>query len=361
MEPFNLEQYLREGMEDLVRDIMKRSFKNPKESAFLVKYGAAVKRAGKRRQQLEQQGEHVPSYLIASITTDCNLRCAGCYDRANRNPDAERGQLRAKEWGRIFTEAEEIGVSMILLAGGEPLMRRDIIDEATRHKNIVFPVFTNGTMVDDSYLSLVDQNRNIVPIVSIEGDERETDGRRGEGVYQKTREVMEQFKRRGILFGTSITVTKENLDTVTCEEFAESLSKTGCRVLLFVEYVPVDRRDLALGADEQALLAERVALLREKKSDMIYISFPGDEKEAEGCLAAGRGFFHINAAGGAEPCPFSPFSDTNLRDTPLRDALQSPLFVKLSASGMLDQEHVGGCVLFEQEAEVRSLLNSPSQ
>ena len=90
---------------------------------------------------------------------------------------------------------------------------------------------------------------------------------------------------------------------------------------------------------------------------MIFISFPGEEKDMGGCLAAGRGFFHIAANGDAEPCPFSPYSDTNLRDIPLKDALRSPLFTKLKSEGILQKEHTGGCVLFEQKDAVSSLLN----
>lgn len=89
---------------------------------------------------------------------------------------------------------------------------------------------------------------------------------------------------------------------------------------------------------------------------MVFVSFPGDEKSSGGCLAAGRGFFHINAAGGAEPCPFSPYSDTSLKTMSLKEALNSPLFVRLREEGHLEREHIGGCVLFEQENEVRRLL-----
>jgi len=88
---------------------------------------------------------------------------------------------------------------------------------------------------------------------------------------------------------------------------------------------------------------------------MIVISFPGDEKESGGCLAAGRGFFHINARGDAEPCPFSPYSDTNLRGTSLRDALQSPFFSRLREEGALGLEHTGGCALFDQADYVKRL------
>lgn len=91
---------------------------------------------------------------------------------------------------------------------------------------------------------------------------------------------------------------------------------------------------------------------------MILLSFPGDEKETGGCLAAGRGFFHINANGGAEPCPFSPHSDTSLKNVSLRQALQSPLFVSLKNSAMLMREHTGGCTLFELADKVTALLSA---
>ena len=73
-------------------------------------------------------------------------------------------------------------------------------------------------------------------------------------------------------------------------------------------------------------------------------------------MAAGRGFFHINSHGGAEPCPFSPYSDVNVRDLGLRGALKSPLFMALREGGVLDNDHVGGCVLYEQREQVERIL-----
>ena len=71
---------------------------------------------------------------------------------------------------------------------------------------------------------------------------------------------------------------------------------------------------------------------------------------------AGRGFFLINSHGGAEPCPFSPYSDVNVRELGVRGALQSPLFMALREGGVLDNDHVGGCVLYEQRDRVEKLL-----
>lgn len=66
------------------------------------------------------------------ITSKCNLHCEGCYSRCNHaTVDSEPVmQLTGEEWNRVFDEASDIGVSFILLAGGEPLLRRDVIEAA---------------------------------------------------------------------------------------------------------------------------------------------------------------------------------------------------------------------------------------
>ena len=77
-------------------------------------------------------------------------------------------------------------------------------------------------------------------------------------------------------------------------------------------------------------------------------------------MAAGRGFFHINSHGGAEPCPFSPYSDVSLRNRSLRDALRSPLFLALQSGDVLLDDHDGGCVLYEKRDLVEKLLHTGS-
>lgn len=349
-----LEQYLREGMTVLVRDIIKATVSNPIESRYFAKYSRAVKKAGRRRQRYQKIGEHIPSFLIASITGNCNLACAGCYDRAN-HICAGHEEMSRKEWGRIFTEAENLGITAILLAGGEPMMRIDILEEAAKHPAIMFPVFTNGTMIGEKAMGLLTANRNVVPIISIEGRESQTDMRRGRGTYQKTVIAMQDFMKEKLLFGTSVTVTNDNLDIVTGDDFIFDLKSKGCKAIIYVEYVPVEKPELALDDATRGLLAERITALR-KSHTIIILSFPGDEAEAGGCLAAGRGFFHINAQGGAEPCPFSPYSDTSLKTVSLREALKSPLFTQLRNSGTLEKEHIGGCTLFSQEEYIKSLI-----
>ncbi|WP_230398470.1 radical SAM protein [Novisyntrophococcus fermenticellae] len=359
-EAFDLERYLSAGVENIVKSAIRATLKDPKESIFMAKYALSSKEATKKRRSAKEQGENIPPFLIASITSSCNLHCAGCYARSNHACSDDEGvsQLRKADWEKIFLEARELGIGFILLAGGEPMMRRDVIASAASIPEIIFPVFTNGTIMDDKYMSMFDQSRNLVPVISIEGHEQSTNQRRGDGVYQKVISSMNSLKKKNLTFGTSITLTTENIKEVTSDSFLHTLREAGAKVVFYVEFVPVaeETRNLAPGDAEREWLKVRLQEIREEYRDMIFISFPGDEKTSGGCLAAGRGFFHINSHGGAEPCPFSPYSDINVKDTSLKEAIYSKLFQKLQNQDVLMEEHAGGCVLFEKKEQVEALL-----
>ena len=359
-ENFDLQNYLIEGVEGVVKEAIKATLKNPRESAFMLKFAKATRTASKKRREAEDNGEHIPPFLIASITSKCNLHCAGCYSRCNHaTTDAEPvSQLTSEEWLKIFDEADELGISFILLAGGEPMLRRDIIEAAGRKQNILFPILTNGTFIDEQYFALFDKCRNLVPIMSIEGSKEITDSRRGKGIYDKLIANMEEFRKRGLIFGASVTVTTQNYKEVTSDEFLNSLSDRGCKAVIFVEYVPVTEgsSELAPSDTEREYLMNEIQRLREERPEMVYIAFPGDEKSSGGCVAAGRGFFHINSHGGAEPCPFSPYSDVNIKNSSLREAMHSPLFMALQSGDILLDDHDGGCVLYEKRELVEALI-----
>ncbi len=91
------------------------------------------------------------------------------------------------------------------------------------------------------------------------------------------------------------------------------------------------------------------------KFPALFVAVPGDEKDFGGCLAAGRGFVHVSADGNVEPCPFVPYSDTNLRMVPLKDALQSKFLATVRhSSGRFEGE--GGCGLWKERTWLESLL-----
>ena len=85
---------------------------------------------------------------------------------------------------------------------------------------------------------------------------------------------------------------EENIREVVSEEFIGSLRDRGCKVVIFVEFVPVTEgsKELAPGTEERDYLTKELERLRTEKQDMVYVAFPGDEKSSDGCIAAGRGF-----------------------------------------------------------------------
>ena len=304
---FDIQSYMTRGVERIVSDALRATHRNPRESAYMARFALASRKASKKRMKAEDAGEHIPPFLIASITSRCNLHCAGCYSRCNHATN-----------------------------DSEPVKQ----------------------LTGEKYFELFDRSRNLIPIMSIEGDREQTDKRRGEGVYDKLIGGMDEFKKRGLIFGSSVTVTTQNISKVTSESFLTGLSDRGCRAVIFVEFVPVtdDSVELAPGDEQRKYLKEKIDLLRKDHPEMVFISFPGDEKSSGGCVAAGRGFFHINSHGGAEPCPFSPYSDINVRDTSLREAMNSRLFRELRNGGYLLEDHPGGCTLYERRDEVEKIM-----
>lgn len=137
---FNLQEYLAGGVEGILKDALRTSIRNPKESLFLVKFSKHARKATKIRQEYSRNGQNIPAFLIASVTSRCNLHCKGCYSRANDacSDDESIDQLSADEWDDIFAQAKELGISFIVLAGGEPMMRRDIIAKASEYPEIYF-------------------------------------------------------------------------------------------------------------------------------------------------------------------------------------------------------------------------------
>lgn len=351
-----LTDFMSDATKRMMRRFRRNTLSDVKTTMFVSSFMIRSKAASKMRKAYQSRGIHIPGFLICSITDRCNLRCKGCYASANGIlGNNENGELTLVQWKSIFEQGRDLGISFMILAGGEPLLRREVLDEAKAFKSIVFPVFSNGTLITDN-LDLFDDNRNLVPIISIDGPEKLTDERRGKGMYRKISECFDSLNGRKLFHGASVTVTSENITDVTSDEFVEYLHESGCGVVFFIEFVPSkETAHLALGDEGRKILSERMSEIRGMFDDMVFMSFPGDEKKFGGCIGAGRGFIHINPYGDAEACPASPHSDTNLKEKTLMDAISSPLFVKIRESNLIALPHEGGCALAEHEEKILTI------
>jgi len=316
------------------------------------------RKAASVRLKYEQEGLIVPPIIIASITSRCNLACTGCY--MSGRDDKRAAEMSPDTLASLVSQSAELGVSVMVIAGGEPLVRRDeILSIAQAHPAILFPVFSNGLLIDETLAAAMATCRNIVPVISFEGFREDTDSRRGDGVFERLLSTCAMLKNRNIFFGCSVTTTRENFSRVTDDAFIREMTGAGARVFTFVEYVP-----MAPGTENLVLTHEQKKVLQivladfNRKFPALFIGFPGDEDEYGGCLAAGRGFVHVSPSGNLEPCPAAPYSDANLSQIPLQNALRSRLLARLRKEPAILSESEGGCALRANRVWVETLLAS---
>jgi MoaA/NifB/PqqE/SkfB family radical SAM enzyme len=346
---------LNRGLRLFFSELLRVSLRRPAQALFFARTLAWQAQAAHRRARMAREGVSVPPIAIFSITNHCNLRCKGCYAHALRGDSPD--ELSVDALRSIVAQADEAGISFFVIAGGEPLTRPEIVEIAGDFPRIVFLLVTNGILLDEELIQRLARIPNVVPVLSIEGTQAETDGRRGQGVYARLEQRMQQLRAAGLFFSLSLTVTRANYDLVTDPGFLRDSVRRGCRLFLMLEYTPLQD-----GSDEWVLtdvqrdaMKARVASFR-RDLDAVFVAVPWDEEEQGGCLAAGRGFVHISATGDLEPCPFAPYSDANLRSMPLKEALRSPFLASMRDNHQSFAETAGGCALWKNREEVRRLL-----
>ena len=340
----------------IFKDAVKITLTNPSQALFFLRTFKYQRDAAARREAMKKEGLVVPPVMIFSITKKCNLNCKGCYDKILRPDDSE--ELDSNDIRRILSQSKEIGMSFIVVVGGEPLIRKDFLEITKDFKDMIFLVFTNGTLLDDLMISSFKKQKNIIPVLSLEGYRDETDDRRGCGVFSNLQKVMGGLKRENIFFGVSLTVTEKNFDIMKEESYILDLKKNGCSFYLYIEYTPVtpDTEDLIITRSQREELNFLMERYR-KKFSALFMAVPGEEDKFGGCLSAGRGFVHINHRGDLEPCPFAPYSDINLKKTSVRKALESKLLRMIRENRENVCDEMGGCSLWAKREWVSSLLS----
>ena len=348
-------QRFTEKYRQLFYDAWKHSRFSPMEGIRWLRINARQKKMARRREAAESDHLMVPPLMIFSVTNHCNLQCSGCYAEKRMNEGTEELSLERVE--QLFGEASDLGIGVIMIAGGEPLMRPEILWAASNHREIVFPVFTNGTLLNRGSISYFKQIPNLIPVLSLEGNKSFTDQRRGEGIHARVMDAMDQLRRTRRLFGLSMTLTRENFEQLTRPDWLWNHYKRGCKLFFLVEYVPQADHDLhlCLTDDQKSELQGRLEVLR-KDVPALLVNLPGDESRYGGCLAAGRGFVHISADGRLEACPFAPYSDISVRDLPLKEALKSRFLSTIRRSHHLLTGARRGCTLWENRSWVEAQL-----
>lgn len=310
---------------------------------------------GKKRDYWEKHhGFRPPFILILSPTLKCNLRCKGCYTLGY----GIEHELSMEVSDRILKECEELGIYFVTILGGEPLLYPYLFELMERHPDIFFQIYTNGTLITRETAQRLADYGNVAVVLSIEGDEEETDSWRGKGVYKKIMQAFEHLDKVRIIIGTSATVTRQNMEVVSSEGFIDRMISLGSFAQMYFLYIPVNGMadfSLMVTPEQRDLLRRRVTKIRNTKP-MFALDFWNDGPYVEGCIAAGRRYFHINAKGDVEPCVYTHIATDNIRNTTLARALNSNLFRDIRSRQPHNSNHLRPCMIIDNPHVMREVI-----
>ncbi|HIX99415.1 radical SAM protein [Faecalicatena contorta] len=312
--------------------------------------GSAIQEECRKR-----EGCNVPWAILLDPTSACNLHCTGCWA-------AEYGHklnLTLDDINSIVSQGKKLGTYMYIYTGGEPMVRKkDLIRICEMHPDCEFLAFTNGTLIDEEFCQEMLRVKNFVPAISLEGFEAANDGRRGEGIYQKVQSAMRLLKEHRLPFGISVCYTSANYQDVSSEKFFDMLIEAGALFVWFFHYMPVGN-DAAAGLlpdpDQRKTVFEQIRKFRNSKP-IFSMDFQNDAQYVGGCIAGGRYYLHINAAGDVEPCVFIHYSNANIHDCTLLEALKSPIFMAYHDGQPFNGNMLRPCPMLENPEKLRTMV-----
>ncbi len=294
----------------------------------------------------QQLGFEIPSLLVVSPTMRCPLRCYGCYSAEYaRNSDLER-----ERFDGLLGEAKALGDYFMVISGGEPFTYDGIFDLWEKHSDIWFQVYTSGVLLNEANVATLARLGNVMPCISVEGFEAETDRRRGKGQFKRLLEAFARLRDAGVPFGVSATATRENNDLITSDEFVEFYQEQGALVGWYFQYMPIGREpvlDLVPTPEQRLSRYHRLQTLRERY-DILLADFWNDGPLVGGCIAGGRRYLHVNNAGDVEPCVFCQLSTDNIHEKSLLDVLRtSPLLAAIRKRQPYSDNYLRPCMIID--------------
>ncbi len=291
--------------------------------------------------------------LAINLTKRCNLACAHCYMDAETLKYGGENELTTEEVrGLLEDVAGRSTETMVVLTGGEPLMRGDL-EELVAHGTALglsMVVGTNGVALTDKRVQSLKAAGAMGAGISVDSlDPEKHDAFRGlPGAWEKTLNGIEACKRHDLSFQIHFSVTESNAGEVSAMiDFARA---SGARVLNVFFLVCTGRGESM--SDISPITYERVlnqlVAAQEQSQDLLirarcaphykriaYQRNPGSTLtraagyEGGGCLA-GIHYCRITPEGGVTACPYIPEEEGSIRDMKFWDIWnQSPTFQSL--------------------------------
>ncbi len=296
-----------------------------------------------------------PSLVSWNLTRLCNLRCPHCYLSAGKKTTAE---LTTGECLGMVGEMRALGTEMVILTGGEPLLRKDIYDlaSAAADQGMWVVMGTNGVLLDEKVArKMVECGVKGVGISIDSIDPAKHDSfRGGPSSWEHSVKALEVAGANGLEVLVQTTVTDENRDEIPrLIEFARERGAWSFN-LYFLVRTGRGQRMNDLSAEQTETILTELAEVQEAYRPMLVrakcapqfkrIAYDLGKRglESGGCMA-GTDYCRITPDGEVTPCPYMPVSAGNVRERSFTDIWQnSPELLALRDPGRL-QGRCGAC------------------
>jgi sulfatase maturation enzyme AslB (radical SAM superfamily) len=160
--------------------------------------------------------KHVPLVVSWNVTRKCNLKCSHCYINA-ASTDC-KDELTAEEGKRLIDQICEVSHPLLILSGGEPLLRKDIYEiiQYGTQKGLYMGLGSNGTLIDNAVAKKLKEAGIKTVSISLDSHIPENhDNFRGvKGSWEKAVNAIKALRENGVLVQVNTTLTQQNYDEI---------------------------------------------------------------------------------------------------------------------------------------------------
>ena len=161
-----------------------------------------------------------------------------------------------------------------------------------------------------------------------------------------------------MIYGLSCCSSCDNYDSITSEEFYDTLIEMGAYFVWYFHYMPVGNDavpELMPTPQQRSGVYEKIRRYRATKP-LFALDFQNDAEYVGGCIAGGHRYLHINANGDIDPCVFIHYSDSNIREKTLLEALQSPMMMAYHDNQPFNDNMLRPCPMLENPDKLRAMV-----